>query len=139
VNTLPEKARADLRKILGLLESTHEGERDAAVGAATRLLERYGLRWCEVLSAVSVTLIPSQDRPRGDHDPSDGDPFGGRDWRDIAARCRQFRHLIDNWEERFLADVFRDGGFRGDAGIGADRQDTRAIVTHARTGETHDR
>jgi hypothetical protein len=58
-----------------------------------------------VLSAVSVTVIQSQDRPRGDHDPSDGDPFGGRDWRDIAARCRQFRHLIDAWDERFLADV----------------------------------
>ena len=46
MSALPEKVRDDLRKILGLLESTYEDQRDAAVHAATRLLERHGLRWC---------------------------------------------------------------------------------------------
>ncbi len=34
-------------------------------------------------------------------------PFHGRDWRDVATRCGQFRHLIDDWEEQFLEGLPR--------------------------------
>ena len=100
---LSEKARQDLGKILGLLESEHVGERDAAVRAATRLLERHGLRWCEILSAVSVTVIRQQEQPRHNpprHGPSD--PFPGRSWYDIAARCGEYPQYLDAWELEFI-------------------------------------
>ena len=108
MNALPEKARADLGKILGLLESTHAGERDAAVCAATRLLERHGLRWCEVLSAASVTVIPQagprwQEPPR--RDPTD--PFHGQNWLALAARCCQFTRYLDQWQVEFLRGLGR--------------------------------
>jgi hypothetical protein len=108
MTALPEKARDDLGKILGLLESEHAGERDAAVCAATRLLERHGLRWCEVLSAASVTVIP-QTGPRWEEPPRPDptDPPGGGSWRDIAARCGQFPQHLDEWESQFTEGLGR--------------------------------
>jgi hypothetical protein len=97
--TLPEK----LGKVLAQLEVESDGVRLAAVSAATRILQEHGLRWCQV-SVTAGAVIRPEDRPCRDRDAY---PFGGRDWRYIATRCRQFPHLIDAWEDRFLADVPR--------------------------------
>jgi hypothetical protein len=98
--TLPEK----LEKVLAQLETESDGVRLAAVSAATRILKEHGLRWCQ----VSVSAGPvSQDRPRGDHDPSDGNPFAGRSWREIATRCSKYTTMIDQWDTDFLAGLGR--------------------------------
>jgi len=89
MNALPQKARADLQKILGLLESEHAGERDAAVRAATRLLERHGMRWCEVLSL----LAPIKRAPL--HST----------WRVTCQRLAQRPADLRPWERRFVADL----------------------------------
>ena len=47
---LPPAERNKLGKVLALLDNTSEGERDAAIRAATKILERHGLRWSEVLN-----------------------------------------------------------------------------------------
>ena len=91
---LPEKARADLQKILGLLESPLEGERDAAVRAATRLLERNGLRWCEILSALpSPPPAPLKREPQ----------FST--WRVTCQKLAQRPGDLRPWERRFITDL----------------------------------
>lgn len=90
MTALPEKARADLQKILGLLESNLEGERDAAVRAATRLLERHGLRWCEILSALPA---PVKREPQ----------FST--WRATCAELAKRPGYLRSWERKFIGDL----------------------------------
>ena len=90
----PERER--LAKLLGMLGSDHQGERDAAGLAADRLVRAAGLTWSHVV------CIP-QDEPVHDHH---ADPLG-RDWRWTAQRCRQFSHLVNAWENEFLAGLPR--------------------------------
>jgi hypothetical protein len=101
--TLPEK----LGKIVAQLETESEGIRLAAVSAMTRILQEHGLRWCQV-SITAETATKPQDKPRQDRDdPSDGDPFGGRGWRDVAVDCQRFPHLVNRWEQDFLSGLPR--------------------------------
>jgi hypothetical protein len=86
---LPEKARQDLQKILGLLASDHDGERDAAVRAATRLLERHGLKWCEILS------LPQ---------PPKREPLFST-WRVTCQKLMQRHGDLRPWERKFVADL----------------------------------
>jgi hypothetical protein len=108
MNALPEKARDDLQKILGLLDSNFEGERLAAVAAASRLLGRHGLKWCEVLQSLSVTVVrqqadPTREPPR----PDRSDPFAGHGWRGLADRCGEYPHYLDAWESEFIGGLQR--------------------------------
>ena len=89
MNTISEKIRTDLSKILGLLDSDFEGERDSAIRAATRLLSRHGIKWCEVLS------LP----PPVKHEPH----FGT--WRVTCQRSAQRPGALRPWERRFVADL----------------------------------
>jgi hypothetical protein len=97
MSTLTADERQRLAKLLGMLGSDHQGERDNAAQAANRLVQQHGATWFDVVTPAASPL----DRPCRDH----RDPFGGRDWRTIASRCRHFPHLINAWEDQFLADV----------------------------------
>jgi hypothetical protein len=94
MNSLPEKTGADLQKVLGLLENHLEGEWDAAVRAATRLLERHGLRWCEVLSLLSAAAPAPVNR----------EPvytMGRATCAELAKRPGSLRP----WEKRLVTDL----------------------------------
>jgi hypothetical protein len=90
MNTLPERSRQHLGKILGLLESEHAGERDAAVRAATRILDAHGVRWCEVLSlAHPPTRETTQSTP----------------WRMTCQRLMLHKDDLSVWEVRFVSGL----------------------------------
>ena len=89
MNALPEKARADLQKILGLLDSNFAGERDAAIRAATRLLEKHGLKWCEVLA------LPAPPKRQPLHST----------WRTTCHRLQERPAYLRPWEKKFVADL----------------------------------
>jgi hypothetical protein len=101
---LPPAARDKFLRICGMLGSAFDGERASAALLASRMLKDAGLAWVDVVCIPEMISGLRQGAPRRDRD---ADPFGGRDWRYIATRCRQFPHLIDAWEDRFLADVPR--------------------------------
>jgi len=89
VNPLPEKTRQDLRKILALIGSNYGGERDAAIRAATRILERHRLKWCEIL-----------DLPQ----PSKREPLFAT-WRTTCAELSKRSGDLRLWERKFVADL----------------------------------
>jgi len=89
MTVLPATARARLLKLLGLLGSDQAGERDAAVLAATRLLERSGLRWPEILS------LPQ---------PSKREPLFST-WRATCAELSKRSGDLRPWERKFIADL----------------------------------
>jgi hypothetical protein len=88
----PDRER--LAKLLGMLGSEHQGERDAAGLAAHRLVTASGLTWS------SIVCIPQSEPMHAHH----ADPLN---WRATATRARQFEHLINKWEFEFLAGLPR--------------------------------
>ena len=81
--------RERLTKLLGLLGSQFSGERDAAVLAATRILDCDGLKWHEILS------LP--------HAPKREPRYST--WRTTCGRLRQRTDDLRPWEWRFVADL----------------------------------
>jgi hypothetical protein len=102
MNALLSTAERDrLIAILGMLGSDFDGERASAALMASRLLKNAGLVWADV---VVVPQIGSrQERQR--HGPSD--PFPGRSWYDIAARCGEYPQYLDAWELEFIEGLRR--------------------------------
>jgi hypothetical protein len=86
-----------LRKLVSLQDSPYPGEREAAVAAATRLLDRHKLKWSKLLSLLEVQQQPT---PRPEPDPACG-------WRGTAARCSRYPQLINKWEHDFLTGLPR--------------------------------
>jgi hypothetical protein len=86
---LAKADRAKLAKLLGLLGSTHAGERDAAALASQRFLEQRGLTWRAVLEPPAV-----------EHQQ----PQMGI-WRQTCARCLEHRASLRAWEANFLTDL----------------------------------
>jgi hypothetical protein len=80
-----------LSKLLGMLDSPFEGERQAAVAAASRLLEMRGMRWCEVLTRVAPR--PPQRQPRPGH------------WRSACMRLLERRWDLRPWELSFVQSI----------------------------------
>jgi hypothetical protein len=93
--------RNRLIAILGMLGSDFDGERASVALMASRLLKNAGLVWADVV--VVPQARPRQERPR--HDPSD--PFPGRSWYDIAARCGEYPQYLDAWELEFIEGLRR--------------------------------
>ena len=82
---------ADLRKlvgILGMLGSSHDGERASAGLLATRLLQERGLTWSHLLSPSSSTRIEG--------------PARGDDWGSHIEACMQRPGLLTPWERSFI-------------------------------------
>jgi hypothetical protein len=91
---LPPDERERLAKMLALLDSDQAGERAAAIAAATRLLERRGLRWSEILEAVPSPLPPAVERkPQV------------QTWRATCAELGKRPDHLRPWERKFVADL----------------------------------
>jgi hypothetical protein len=86
---LSATSRIKLAKLLALLGSDKNGERDAAGLAAQRLVEAAGLTWQQILSP------PIPDRPL---------PELGT-WRQTVRQCLDHPGLLRPWESGFLRDL----------------------------------
>jgi hypothetical protein len=91
--------REKLVKILGLLSSTHDGERASAGLLADRMLRNAGLRWED--------LIPRQighdSRPKATRaTPPPPPPLH---WRHAASAVLRAAPNLTEWERRFLTSL----------------------------------
>ncbi len=89
--------RGRLARILGMLGSSHAGERDAAALAADRMVRGKGLDWSDVLGSdgpTAGTFRPSNPSPN----PS------GSHLADLMA-CNQRLELLTTWERQFIANL----------------------------------
>jgi hypothetical protein len=86
---LPPAELAKLQKLIGLIGSPYGGERDAAIRAATHLLEKHGLKWCEVLS------LPA---------PIKREPLHSK-WRLTCTELAKRPAYLRPWERKFVADL----------------------------------
>ncbi len=88
---------ADLNRlagVLGLLGSSHQGERDAAALAADRLVRGKGLEWADILAPQPLQQHPQQNATQPSHYPS----FG---WRTELQACLSRPDLLSTWEADF--------------------------------------
>ena len=93
MTVLPAPSRAKLAKLLALLGSDQEGERDAAGLAAHRLVVSAGLTWRNVLEPPPVAKqLPELGT-----------------WRETVNQCLAKPGSLRVWEPGFLRDL---RGFR---------------------------
>jgi hypothetical protein len=90
-NALTATSRIKLAKLLGMLGSDHAGERDAAVLAAARILDRNGLRWSDV-AAMLAPQSPRRTPPRCQ-------------WRALCAELAARPGSLRTWERHFVTDL----------------------------------
>lgn len=88
-----EAARHRFLKVVGMLGSSHPGERAAAALQASRMLREHGLNWSDLLGRHDAAASPY-----GPSDLHDSAP----QWRQLAARCRQDARKLLAWEIGFL-------------------------------------
>lgn len=87
IGRLEDADRQRLARVLALLDSPVEGERHAALNAATRILTTRGIAWRELLD---VDDVPDPDEARG-----------------LLRRLLQRLDALDDWQRRFVLDVSR--------------------------------
>jgi hypothetical protein len=87
ISRLDPADRQRLSRVLALLDSPVEGERHAALAAATRVLTSRGVAWRELLD---VDDVPDLDEARG-----------------LLRRLLQRLDALDAWQRRFVLDVAR--------------------------------
>jgi hypothetical protein len=83
--------RARMAKVLPLLGSDKQGERDAAALAAHRILVKAGMTWSEILAV----------RPIEHREPL------MRRWRTTCAELQKRQGDLRPWERGFVADLPR--------------------------------
>ena len=88
MSALPAAQRAKLVKVLALLDSPREGERDAAALAAARLVQAAGLSWAQILAAPPVKREPLFST-----------------WRATCAELARRPGDLRPWERKFIADL----------------------------------
>jgi hypothetical protein len=89
MNALSANDRMRLQKLIALIGSDQPGERDAAIAAATRLLDRHGIRWCEVLA---LHQQPKREPP-------------SLPWRTTCSELARRPGDLRPWERRFVHDL----------------------------------
>jgi hypothetical protein len=85
---LPASARTRLVKLLGMLGSAHEGERDAAVLAANRLLQQHKVSWGDLLAKPPMHREPLYST-----------------WRITCSELLKRPGDLRAWEKTFVADL----------------------------------
>ncbi|MGI4944983.1 MAG: hypothetical protein ACRYHQ_31225 [Janthinobacterium lividum] len=91
---LPPADRNRLAGILGMLGSSHQGERDAAALAADRFVRSRGIAWPDLLAepATQPASATGGSRPTGTVE-------------DDLAVCRRNLRLLTPWERDFLVGL----------------------------------
>jgi hypothetical protein len=89
---LPTAELERLQKLLGMIGSPNLPERDNAIAAATRLLERHDMKWCEVLIIPQSPAPPKREPLRAT-------------WRATCHRLQERPGYLRPWEQRFVADL----------------------------------
>ena len=98
MNTVyPNPDRERLAKLLGMLGSDHQGERDAAGLAAHRLVKASGMVWADVVCIPQTSSREEVRRPE----------TSPHSWQSLAMACRQFPLLLDKWEAEFTFGLTR--------------------------------
>lgn len=93
---LPPALRDRLTKLLGMTQSSHDGEALNAVRLANRVLAEHRLTWREALG--TTTAIAAR--------PDDEDFLD--DWRSVARLCaEQGRGILTDWEMDFVRSLPR--------------------------------
>jgi hypothetical protein len=98
-----------LAKSLGLLGSSHDGERLAAAAVAERLRANAGMTWFEILATPAFPAPRREPVDRGDRDRGD-------DGIDIALAlelCRENSAMLSVWEKKFLRSIAEQHRRRG--------------------------
>ena len=96
--TLAPAERAKLARVLGMLGSPHQGERDAAALAADRLVRGRGLDWLDVLGGTPAEPLVS--RPGWTPSPSPVPDHMG----DLQA-CGRRLNILTAWERAFVTSL----------------------------------
>jgi hypothetical protein len=87
MSALPAACRPKFAKLLGLLGSDHQGERDAAALAAHRLVMRAGLSWEQIITPAPVEkALPELGT-----------------WRETVAECLSHAGSLRRWVSAFSA------------------------------------
>ena len=101
---LPPEEAERLVKVAGLLASDQEGERATAALLGTRLLERYGLRWADVIAARRLPA-PGVDAARPSPPQSPTEHRRHEEMLEgIAFLVEHIEHL-QGWPLRFVTDL----------------------------------
>jgi hypothetical protein len=90
---LPPDTRRKLVATLGMLGSSHVGERDNAAQLATRMVRSAGLTWEALVAVPRLEARSEPPRPR----PAPSPP----DWRELALRCGAHPRWLSDWERTF--------------------------------------
>jgi hypothetical protein len=85
--------------VLGMLGSSHAGERDAAAQLATRMVRGLTREALVVVPRLEAQSEPSQSEPTPDPPPPG--------WRELARRCGTHPRWLSDWERMFLAGLPR--------------------------------
>jgi hypothetical protein len=91
VTVLPATSRATLAKILGMLGSDHQNERDNAALAAHRLVTQAGLTWEQVIMPAAV------EKPLPEL----------ATWHKTVNECLARPGSLTPWEVKFLLNLSR--------------------------------
>ncbi len=93
---LPPAVRDRLTKLLGMTQSSHDGEALNAVRLANRMLAENRLTWREALCGPTAIASPTDDDLP--------------DWRSVARLCAERgRGILTDWEMQFVRSL---PGFR---------------------------
>jgi hypothetical protein len=94
---LPEDAADRLAKLLGMLGSSHDGERASAALKADQLVRQHGMTWRDlVFRVIAPALPPPPPRvwlERGNLTP------------DVALMCLAWTDPLTGWEIEFLRSI----------------------------------
>lgn len=96
MTALPDADRTKLAKLLGMLGSSHVGERDAAACAAHRLVQQHGVTWHDVVTPPPVRLQTYSSPPRQPQPP---------EWIDDLFLAKRNQEFCTSWEQKFLSSI----------------------------------
>jgi hypothetical protein len=86
--------RARLVRLLGMLNSSFDAERETAGSLADRFIREHNLTW-EQIVAHGVESQHHQHRR----------PSTARSWHDVVVDCQQRPERLNQWERDFLASI----------------------------------
>src|SRR6516225_4924247 len=94
-----------LVKLLGMLGSSHDGERAVAALKANALVREHGLVWADVIPTTPEQRSYRQEQRWNDDTGAKKQNDQQVDWRDMRNFCAQRSHLLRSREQEFIDDI----------------------------------